>query len=85
MRARSAAEIALKLPEPAKAKVRAYFRRACGCLSSASKVLEAARSDRMVWLYRDQGKQARDLLAPSTAGSPGLRHGRSEGGEGAVR
>jgi hypothetical protein len=30
----------LNLPEPAEAKAQAYFRRACGCLRSASKVRE---------------------------------------------
>jgi NAD(P)-dependent dehydrogenase (short-subunit alcohol dehydrogenase family) len=35
-------------------------------------------------LYRDQGKQARGLLALRLVHG-GLRHGRSEGGEGAAR
>jgi hypothetical protein len=35
----------LKLPEPAEAKVQAYFRRACGYLRSASKVPGTARGD----------------------------------------
>jgi hypothetical protein len=63
-----AAEIALKLPGPAEAKARAYFRRACGCLRSASKVPVTAAAISVARLYRDQGKQARDFLAPSTAG-----------------
>jgi hypothetical protein len=45
VRARSAAEIALKLPEPAEAKAQAYFRRACGCLRSGGKVPGSARGD----------------------------------------
>jgi predicted ATPase len=61
----------LNLPEPAEAKAQAYFRRACGCLRSASKVRELRAAISMARLYRDQDKQARDLLAPSTAGSPG--------------
>ena len=40
-----AAEIALKSPEPAEAKAQAYFRHACGCPRSASKVLGAAHGD----------------------------------------
>ena len=61
-----AAEIALKSPEPAEAKARAYFRRACGCLRSASKVPVTAAAISVARLYRDQGRprQARELLAP---------------------
>jgi predicted ATPase len=64
---RIAGEIALKSPEPDKAKAEAYFARALAVArqqQAKSWELRAAMS--MARLWRDQGKRdaARDLLAP---------------------
>ena len=64
---RIAGEIALKLPQPVRAKAEAYFERALAVArkqQAKSWELRAAMS--MARLWRDQGKrdEARDLLAP---------------------
>ena len=86
---RIAGEIALKSPEPDAAKAEAYFERALAVArqqQAKSWELRAAMS--LARLWRDQGKvqQARELLAPVYGWfTEGLRHARSEGGEGAAR
>jgi predicted ATPase len=66
-------EIALLSPEQHAAKAQAYFERALAVArqqQAKSWELRAAMS--MARLWRDQGKrkEARELLAPVTAGSP---------------
>ena len=86
---RIAGEIALKSPEPDAAKAEAYFERALAVArqqQAKSWELRAAMS--MARLWRDQGKrdEARELLAPVYGWfTEGLRHARSEGGEGVAR
>ena len=85
---RIAGEIALKSPQPDAAKAEAYFERALAVArqqQAKSWELRAAMS--LARLWRDQGKpqQARELLAPVYGWfTEGLRHARSEGGEGAA-
>ena len=85
---RMAGEIALMSPEPDAAKAEAYFERALAVArqqQAKSWELRAAMSIARLW--RDQGKpqQARELLAPVYGWfTEGLRHARSEGGEGAA-
>ena len=73
-------------PEPDAAKAEAYFERALSVAreqQAKSWELRAAMS--MARLWRDQGKrqEARDLLAPVYGWfTEGLRHARSEGGQG---
>ena len=83
---RIAGEIALMSPEPDAAKAEAYFERALAVAreqQAKSWELRAAMS--MARLWRDQGKrdEARELLAPVYGWfTEGLRHARSEGGQG---
>jgi hypothetical protein len=64
-----AGEIALSSPEPdgAKAEAEAYFERALAIARA-----QHAKSCALQRAWRDHGKrdEARDLLAPCTAGSP---------------
>ena len=85
---RIAGEIALLSPEPDAAKAEAYFERALAVArqqQAKSWELRAAMS--LARLWRDQGKVQRSAR---TAGSGlrvvygGVRHARSEGGEGAA-
>ena len=85
---RIAGEIALKSPEPDAAKAEAYFERALAVArqqQAKSWELRAAMS--LARLWRDQGKVQRSAR---TVGSGlrvvhgGVRHARSEGGEGAA-
>ena len=75
-------------PEHDAAKAEAYFERALAVArqqQAKSWELRAAMS--LARLWRDQGKvqQARELLAPVYGWfTEGLRHARSEGGEGAA-
>jgi len=70
---RIAGEIALMSPEPDAAKAEAYFERAFAVAhKQQAKSLELGAATSIARLWRDQGKreEARDLLAPVSAGSP---------------
>jgi class 3 adenylate cyclase/predicted ATPase len=70
---RIAGEIVLLSPEPDAAKAEAYFERAFAVAhKQQAKSLELGAATSIARLWRDQGKreEARDLLAPVSAGSP---------------
>ena len=85
---RIAGEIALMSPEPDAAKAEAYFERALAVArqqQAKSWELRAAMS--MARLWRDQGKRdasSRTARSGLRLVYRGLRHARSEGGEGAA-
>ena len=85
---RIAGEIALKSPEPDAAKAEAYFERALAVArQQQAKSWELRASMSLARLWRDQGKvqQARELLGSGLrVVYGGVRHARSEGGEGAA-
>jgi predicted ATPase len=62
---RVAGEIALKFPEPDATKAQAYFERALAVArQQQAKSWELRAATSLARLWRGQGKQARDLLAP---------------------
>ena len=86
---RTAGEITLLSPEPGAVKAEAHFERALAVSrQQQAKSFELRAAMSLARLWRDQGKvqQARELLAPVYEWfTEGVRHARSERGEGAVR
>jgi hypothetical protein len=79
-----AAEIALKSPEPAEAKAQAYFRRLR--LPAFSRQSPGNCARRSAWRGSTAIRASRHaIFLPLLRPVQGLRHGRSEGGEGAAR
>ena len=70
---RVAGQVTLMMPEPDAAKAESYFQRALAVArAQQAKSWELRAGMSLARLWREQGKprQARDLLAPITAGSP---------------
>jgi len=70
---RVAGQVTLMMPEPDAAKAESYFQRALAVArAQQAKSWELRAAMSLARLWREQGKprQARDLLAPITAGSP---------------